>query len=471
MAFLMPRISEDLGLRVTTRAGGGDLKVLSDVALPKEIVNILNSHYERVLAPANIQGVLRGYDSLQRIWKNLTLPIWPAYHARNLLSDFVMITHGADDYGLHIPAAIKAIADGSRGLAGKLAEVDIGQGRKIPWADFRKLLDKYGLIDYAMGRELEDIVLMPKGLINTKTGLAGIEERMSKTKIMDFAFQAGMYRQNSTNAGYFLGLLRKGVSPEVAALEVKKRLFDFSDLTNIEKQVLRRVFPFYSWLRHNIPYQIGAILHRPRTITEINWARDAMTGGKGPAGDVPLPSFLAQGLPVLLPGGGKGKLNFARMKGLLPVSDVMMLFNPIQEGWNALAPGPKNVYEMIGNQDTFQNQPLEAYKGEAVKFMGVPISKRWAAPIVNSIRPLYEVNNLVDPTRTVGQKLGGLSITKGYSMDPEQQTRVMWSRVRQREQDLKDLIRKAASKGNKGEVVKLRREIQDLHQHPRQVMH
>lgn len=469
MGFLSARIAEDLGIRVTTTAEDGRKMVLRDMALPKDIIRLLESHYERVIHPQAVQPALRAYDSLQRIWKSITLPIWPAYHNRNLLSDFLMITHNADDYGLNPIEAVQSIKDAAFGLAKGTGSIRIGE-QVLDWTKARQLLDKYGIIDYAPGRELDDLLLTPRNFKNVRKGLLGVEERLMKMAPMHAAMNIGMYRQNTINAGYFIGLLRKGVSPEIAALEVKKRLFDYSDLTDIEKQVLRRVFPFYAWLRHNIPYQLSAIGHKPRILTGINWVRDAATGGEGPASDMPLPSFLAQGLPIQLPGGQPGVPNYARLKGLLPTSDIMTVFNPINEAQNAVSPLLKTPYEMLANVDTFQNTELETYPGQAKKFLGVPVSKRWAAPVLNTLRPLYEVNNLLLPERSALQKAGGLLLTKGYGMDEQRQHRLMMFRVREEQLRVRKLMHKAAQQGDSGEIIKLRRYLLDLSRNPRQVM-
>jgi len=461
-AFLPNRLAEDLGIREYEHG-----MVVRDVALPKDIVRLLNTHYERILSPAELQPALRGYDALTRMWKNITLPIWPAYHLRNLVSDFLMITHGADDYGLTIPRAVGSITDATKGFVGRLDELKI-RGERMSWDDFAAMLDHYGLKDYTPGREIEDVVTRPYGLKNFRKGILGWEERFSNTTPLQAAVRAGQFRQNTINAGYFLGLLRDGVAPDVAALEVKKRLFDFADLTDVEKQTLRRVFPFYSWLRHNIPYQIGAMLHKPAILSKIGWARSAASGGQGPAGDVMLPGFLAQGLPSYF-GGDDRKPEFLRLKGLLPQADILALSNPLQETMNALSPVIKTPLEISANYDFFQRQPLERYPGERSKRLGVPVSSRYIAPVMDQVRALSEANNLLRDT-PLGGKIAGLLLTKDYKIDADLQRRLVAFKFEEEKIRVKKMMYQAAQRGDSGAIIRLRQYLVNVQKNPSQLL-
>ena len=477
-AFLPNRIAEELGFRKSEYG-----RVIEDVAMPKDIVDLLNSHYERVFSPPEVIPLMRAYDAIQRVWKQITLPIWPAYHARNLASDLFMITHNADSYGLSFTQAINAFQETSRGLynSWKGKEdfvVDLGKGGgKVKWTEFRKMLDDYGILDYSSGRELEDIVLRPRGLTNDKKGIEGFEQRLSNFAPFQIGLAFGQARQNATNSAYFLGLLRNGVTPEVAALEVKKKLFDFRNLTSEEKQILRRLIPFYSWMRHNIPYQLKAVIKNPKILTQINWAREAATHGEGPAGSVPLPNFLAQGLPIAvpdflrMPNAETAKdPQFARLRGLLPVSDIMTVFNPTQEILNSLTPVLKTPFEMGMNVDTFQGLPLERYPGESRKFMGIEMSRRWMIPPLRNIRMFAEAENVLSPERTLQQKVAGLTFAKPYTVDTGRQTSLMYYRLRQEQTRVKKLMYQAAQEGRAGEVQKLRRYLLDINRNPHQLL-
>lgn len=460
--FLSDRLAEDLGIREMEKG-----VVIKDIAVPTDIANVLEHHYSRVIAPQYLQPFLRGYDTLQRIWKNTLLPIWPAYHSRNALSDFFLITHGADDYGLGIPDALHAIHESLLGITGKAPDIKIGEDI-LSWDDYKALMDKYGIIDYSPGRDLDEGISRGFGLPRDKTQLQKVEEVFSKNRAIDFGLRMGMARQNATNSGYFLGLLRKGISPEIAAIEVKKRLFDFQDLTDFERQVMRRIFPFYAWLRHNLPYQIKSMATQPRILGQIQKTREAMSGGEGPAGETPLPAFLSGGLPMAW-GGSEDKPQFVRLQGLVPPGDLALLDSPRELLVNQISPTIKAPAEMLGNYSSFRNEKLERFPWETTKRVGIDVPKRWT-PVIDMVRPITEANNLLRSNTSASSKISGFTLSKAYPIDTKLQNELMNYKLKQAEVDAKKMMYKAAAAGDTGNVIRIRQWLNSLYENPAQLL-
>lgn len=470
---LSDRLALDMGLR---KVGPGG-KVLEDVALPTEIAQMMERQYQKVITPAYLQPILRGYDSLQRIWKNTLLPIWPAYHARNMVSDLVLMTgFGADEYGVGIPNAIKSIGEVTAGLVGHGNDVDIG-GQIMKWDEFKQLLDHYGMIDYTIGRDLDEGISRTYGLPRDLSGIQKFEEAVQMAGVgnlrpIDWAIRQGQLRQNAMNSGYFLALLRDGHSPEIAALEVKKRLFDFQDLTDTERQILRRVFPFYAWLRHNLPYQIHAAIRRPAIVGNIQKTREAMSGGEGPAGDVPLPEFLSGGMPMQFNVGmdmDPDKPNFVRLQGLLPMGDLALMDNPTELLVNQMTPWLKAPYEVGANYSTFEQQPLERFPGDSTKRLGLDVAKRWT-PLIDMWRPIRELDQAAFKDNPVSSKIAGLGLTKSYPIDAQLQNGLMMYKLQQAEIEAKKMLFKAAKNGDTANVVRIRQWLQSIHENPAQLL-
>lgn len=65
----------------------------------------------------------------------------------------------------------------------------------------------------------------------------------------------------------FLELLKKGYTAEAAAKEANRVHYDFSNLSDFERSVMRRVFPYYSWSRANLPGQLSKIARQPGGMT------------------------------------------------------------------------------------------------------------------------------------------------------------------------------------------------------------
>jgi hypothetical protein len=65
------------------------------------------------------------------------------------------------------------------------------------------------------------------------------------------------------NMGQFVDeVLASSLSDEIMA-DVNKYHFDYDDLSRFERQVGRRIIPFYTWTRKNVPLQLEAMLSQP----------------------------------------------------------------------------------------------------------------------------------------------------------------------------------------------------------------
>jgi hypothetical protein len=63
------------------------------------------------------------------------------------------------------------------------------------------------------------------------------------------------------------------VSEEVldnAAMNVRGTLFDYSDLSEFERRKMKRLMPFYTWTRKNIPAQLAGLVKRPDRANKLN---------------------------------------------------------------------------------------------------------------------------------------------------------------------------------------------------------
>jgi len=121
--------------------------------------------------------------------------------------------------------------------------------------------------------------------------------------------------------------LKQGKSIEDAALATKNVLFDYSELSDFEKKVVRPILPFYTWSRKNIPLQVANLLQRPTRLKNQERLLDVawQMAEHDDVQDVPkpnLPSFLQSGEVMPIPGqAGEDNLPvYARAR--LPMFDL-----------------------------------------------------------------------------------------------------------------------------------------------------
>ena len=113
---------------------------------------------------------------------------------------------------------------------------------------------------------------------------------------------ARITEQNARGA-LFIQSMIDGMSGAEAATNVKKYLFDYSELTNFEKDIMRNVIPFYTWMRKNIPLQMESLLKNPakyanvaKAYTEYGGMSESIMGD-----DPPTPDYFSEQLAVRYP--------------------------------------------------------------------------------------------------------------------------------------------------------------------------
>lgn len=72
----------------------------------------------------------------------------------------------------------------------------------------------------------------------------------------------------------FKGGLDRGLTPEHAAQRAARNHFDYADLSESERKVLRRVMPFYTFSARNIPLQIKSLVTRPGKFANYQKVRE-----------------------------------------------------------------------------------------------------------------------------------------------------------------------------------------------------
>jgi len=75
--------------------------------------------------------------------------------------------------------------------------------------------------------------------------------------------------ENSDRILQFASLLRSGKSIDEAVSSTKKFLFDYSDLTAFEMSTMKRLIPYYTWLRKNGRLQVSQLVDQPEKMRMV----------------------------------------------------------------------------------------------------------------------------------------------------------------------------------------------------------
>ena len=73
----------------------------------------------------------------------------------------------------------------------------------------------------------------------------------------------GSLVEDNAKLAHFINRVKKGDSFENAAQHTKRYMFDYGELTDRERNMMKAVIPFYTWMRKNIPLQFQSVLEQP----------------------------------------------------------------------------------------------------------------------------------------------------------------------------------------------------------------
>lgn len=106
--------------------------------------------------------------------------------------------------------------------------------------------------------------------------------------------------ENNARLAHFIYETEKHGNVKQAALNTKKYLFDYDELSNFERDILKRIVPFYTFMRKNLGIHIETLAHDPSKIARADKVRNGIveSWGADPE-DAPPPWVLDNmGIPV-----------------------------------------------------------------------------------------------------------------------------------------------------------------------------
>jgi len=274
---------------------------------------------------------------------------------------------------------------------------------------------QYG-IDVQRTVELE----MEKLAGHKKTGMEKISTLGAENPVVDAGFAVGSTIEQNARAAVFIDKLRKArknipnknskhkyYNPETGKLErvsdkgsaihyasqeTKKALFDYSDLSVFEQQVLKRFIPFYTWSRKNIPAQFNSLVTNPQRLETLQIARAQLehSGGGAPENE-DIGPFWRNRVPLFL---GKETDNVRKVFSLLnyaPIADIERLGHPKEMLIEMVSPILREPFEQLFNYDMYRKEAVSEYKGQTKDFLGVALPAR-IYKLAQILVPIVELN-------------------------------------------------------------------------------
>lgn len=226
--------------------------------IPREIANDIRK-VDRVFTSEEAAGsFLRFWDRAQQYWKANVTVTTPGFHIRNSVGNAFNSWLAGMNNPLRYQQAVGVIAGRAGSFAGRsnqeILEAAVELGVYKPEGAF------VGELTGLTAKEVKEAASVGQ-LANPFS---------SRFAPVELGRVAGSSVENNARVALFLDRLSKGDGPEKAAQVVKKYLFDYSELTTFEQDVLKRVIPFYTWIRKNTALQAEHIITTPGKYSTVS---------------------------------------------------------------------------------------------------------------------------------------------------------------------------------------------------------
>jgi len=377
------------------------VKGLDGFAAPVELADEIERVVGRIIEPQSSwiekDFIEKFFDPAQNWWKAWTLAPFPAYHTRNVVGNTwnCFLAGMKDPTAFHDAARIEMtlweptskfghwFKQGSNRALGQAPLDDVA--RKWSFESFDELSQAahsrgvlgrgwmsaevpHGASGYSALSELPGMgKLEGSRLGRYRPGRhfgresTAVRGGMTVGTIMENNARLALF-MDATARNRALGLGLKD-SADDAAMTVKKFLFDYSadGVTDFERRVLKRIMPFYTWTRNNVPLQLEYMLKKPRKFGVIGKAHNAYQSllPPGPPEEY-MPEWMQRGYPWRTRQGEHGA-EYMLMDRWLPAADIEALSSPGAFGdrlVNLLSPALKVPYELATNYNAYQGRNI-----------------------------------------------------------------------------------------------------------------
>ena len=361
------------------------------------------------------------YDRVMSMWKSGVTIYRPGHHVRNYAGDIYLGwmdgVNGMRPYQLALKVQ-RSMKDAYTDLMDVDQLVELGllsRNMGTPKAGeilFRNksgvpfTAEQIGAVAHQKGllehtRTLEDIIDLGdsgrKGILNAKP-FGG--------RVQKFARGASELTSHNARLAHFIDKIQKSRGENLAEIfeQASRRARKWHptglDLTDFEKRYMRRIIPFYSWMRKSLPLLLHGLVMNPGKVLVPSKAYEGIAQAQGmetEGRDQPFPvdqmfpSWIrAQGLgPVDLPEGVLGSFSNQMPPGytmagvgLNPLSDLMAQFEEPQKTiLSSLTPAAQVPMELLQGSKNFTGEPItgaDARPGALNQYVGeqIPI---WSA--------------------------------------------------------------------------------------------
>ncbi len=354
-----------------------------DPEVTSEIMRTTKAYFN----PDETKTFVKIFDIVQNSWKKWTLAPFPKYHLRNMVGNIW------NNY-----------------LAG-VNPKEYAKAQAIQM--YRKYGNKEGILNKTALKDLQLVGISPQQADDIivqaeKTGVLGhgwyggdiettIERAVKGEKgIIGKGMAFGSTIENNARLAHFIDRLDKGDDALKSAQSVKKYLFDYGDLTDFEKQVMKRLMPFYSWTRKNIPLQAENLIAQPQKYAPL-----AIPLRNREPKDLLRLKYARPDLYERLPVELKRDIDtvtYVPLEGLIPAGDLTKMGRPQEILSELLTPYLRTSIELLINKSFYSEREIQKYPGETQQLlrMDIPVKLKYVlTSVLPQARLIGEMDKIV----------------------------------------------------------------------------
>ena len=267
---------------------------------PDRIVDSMQAA-ERFVARGGSKSFFRKYDKLHNLLRGYMI-MKPGFHMRNYFSG-VFMNHlaGMDwsNYRRYMRAYWKfqeeeAVRLGMPDKAARMRKQMRARGIdpssvSAEHVQYVRELAESGTLGGAgaqVATEFVDTSSAAAGKATVRIGgkkinlLAAANPTSSQNFLLKLSKNTGMATETFLRGALGFDTLYKGLSPDEAFENVMKFHFDYDDLSDFERNVIKKVVPFYTWTRKNMPLMMEMAARRPAVFNKYNSLKKEMEYGQ-----------------------------------------------------------------------------------------------------------------------------------------------------------------------------------------------
>jgi|GEM_PF-2988413 len=357
---------------------------LQQLPMEPSMRRLVEGRWKTIAQPEESVKALRSmWQGYIGAWKRFTLFPFLEYHTRNVVGDLWngwMQGWKPSQMAGDLVDAKDLLLAGKKGR--QVTETASLKGLRLPAygkvnpEEVAAAARRYGVVGSGQYGEIVREALKP----SSQTTLGWFRRHFWD---LETPVEIGSFLEDQRRMGFFLRRLREGDTFDEAAQVVARTLYDYGDLTDLERQIRTLAVPFYSWYRKNLPKQIEnlirhpgkvAVLPKAKATLERDWMVDPDNPRDNTAYEKSVPNWMEASLPIRWRENEQGFDEFFVLGNWVPTADLFRFTaDPRALVTNIvgnLNPPVQKAIEHTFNKDLFRDRPLDFLKDQEAGVFG-----------------------------------------------------------------------------------------------------